>query len=87
MGDLPLIGHNIVFDKTFLNRSLINNNLPIISNRTVDTLMMAKRLLKDGGDYKLMTLIDRLGLEHTDYHRSLGDCEATKVLYEKLINL
>jgi len=87
LGDLPIVGHNIDFDRNFLLNSFAKCGCPIITNRCVDTMGIAKRIIKGGGSYKLETLAKRYGIEHNRLHRSMSDCETTAQLYKKLLNL
>jgi CRISPR-associated protein Cas2 len=87
IGDLPIIGHNIDFDRGFLINACAKSGHPIIGNRSIDTLNMAKRLIKGDGNYKLEALAARFGIELNMQHRSINDCEVTGQLYRKLINL
>ena len=93
-GDLPIIAHNLDFDKGFLDRACVNCDLPLILNRCIDTLALTRRLKKNLSSYKLGDLAECFDLNikaHDDDglirpHRSLGDCETTRMLYQKLIN-
>jgi len=93
-GDLPIIAHNLDFDKGFLDRACVSCNLPLVLNRCVDTLALARRLKKNLPSYKLAALAEcfdlsievQNGSELNKPHRSLGDCETTYLLYEKLID-
>ena len=83
-GDLPIVSHNIGFDIGFLRKAYEKCGYSIPTNSCIDTLRMARKFLDDPPDYKLGTLMKFLHIEHTDFHRGLGDCEATKLLFEKL---
>jgi len=87
LGDLPIVGHNIDFDRSFLLNSCSSCGLPLIVNRSIDTLSLARRLIKEGQNYKLETLATRFSIEQNRYHRSISDCETTGLLYRKLLNL
>lgn len=56
--DLPIVSHNVNFDYGFLRLACQNLNLPLLSNRSIDTLSLARRLLDDVRDFKLQTLVD-----------------------------
>jgi len=87
LGDLPIVGHNIDFDKSFLLNSCAKCGSPLIMNRCVDTLSLARRLLKGVESFKLDSLAAQLGIECNRNHRSISDCETTGILYRKLINM
>jgi len=91
--NLPLVAHNMDFDKSFLNKAMARCNLPPIKNRTVDTLALSRRIHKRLVSYKLQDLVAHFELspfasDSSDYatHRSLGDCHTTHMLYQKLMN-
>ena len=87
VGDLPIVGHNIDFDRSFLLCSCAKCGCPAIVNRYVDTLSLARRLIKGVENYKLETLVARFGIESNGTHRSIRDCDLTALLYKKLINM
>lgn len=84
VGTLPVVSHNVEFDFSFLRAACADCGLPLFSNAAIDTSDLARKNLKDVGDYKLQTLVQHLRLDVTGKHRSLADCLATKQLYEKL---
>ena len=46
IGDYPILGHNIIFDYSFLKKAAINNNITF-SVKGIDTLKMARRILPE----------------------------------------
>lgn len=85
--DLPVVSHNSDFDFAFLRSACKRCDLPLFSNRCVDTLALARRLVSDVKNFKMATLLDYFGIEVNTIHRSIEDCLMTKELYEKLIEL
>jgi len=85
LGELTIVGHNIDFDKRFLLNSCVKCGRPLIMNRFIDTLGMARRLLKGVDSFKLESLAAQLGIECHRSHRSMSDCETTGQLYRKLL--
>lgn len=85
--DLPVISHNIDFDYSFLHKACAICNLPLITNRSIDTLALSRRIVKQVPNYRLGTLAAHFAIEATQTHRSMADCEITYQLYEKLNNL
>jgi len=83
--DLPVVSHNVDFDYSFLRKACALCNLPLFSNRSIDTLTLARRKIKQVPNYKLGTLATYFAIDTTHSHRSLVDCEITYQLYEKLI--
>lgn len=53
----------------------------------IDTLPMAKELVKDVENYKLPTLLKYFGIENKEEHRAVGDAGATLQLFGKLLEI
>ncbi len=87
VADLPIVSHNADFDYGFLRAACKRCDLPLLSNRSVDTLAIARRLIDDVKNYKMVTLLDYFGIEASEMHRSMEDCIITNKLYVKLIKL
>lgn len=87
IGNLSIVSHNVNFDYGFLRMACERCGLPLFSNQSVDTLVLARRLVDDVKDYKLATLLEHFGIRINDSHRSAADCMSTMQLYEKLIEL
>jgi DNA polymerase-3 subunit epsilon len=86
LGDGVIVGHNIRFDIGFLNAALDQQDRPRLPHRSIDTLALARRLLRDEvPNCKLGTLADRLRLSHTPSHRALDDALATGDLLHLLL--
>jgi CRISPR-associated protein Cas2 len=85
--DLPVVSHNVDFDYSFLRKACAVCDMPLLSNRSIDTLTLSRRKVKKVDNYKLSTLAAHFAIATTQIHRSLADCETTYYLYEKLINL
>lgn len=79
-----VVSHNAEFDYSFIRRACNQFNLPVFSNKCIDTLSLSRRRIEDVRNYKLKTLIEYFGIETNTAHRSLADCLATHQLYEKL---
>ncbi|MDW3218551.1 MAG: DEDD exonuclease domain-containing protein [Acidimicrobiales bacterium] len=81
-----IVGHNIRFDIGFLNEALRQQGRDRLPHRSIDTLALARRLLRDEvPNCKLGTLADRLRLSHTPSHRALDDALATGDLLHLLL--
>jgi CRISPR-associated protein Cas2 len=85
--NLPVVAHNVDFDIRFLSNACVKCGIPLLTNRCIDTLALSRRLIKGLPDYKLGTIAAYFGIDTGNTHRSLGDCEMTWRLYEKLLNL
>lgn len=85
VGDAVIVGHNLSFDIGFLDAALIRSTLPPIRSRRIDTLRLARHLLRDEVEnFKLATLARYLRLR-TPSHRALADVLATTDLLHELI--
>ena len=58
--------------------------LPAISNRFIDTLMIARRKVLGVPNYKLSTLAEHFRIDIKHIHRALADCYTTHFLFSKL---
>ncbi len=76
IGDLPLVGHNILtFDVPFLSAQISQLENPII-----DTLPMARKVFDLLPTHKLEYLKNTLDLSSSESHRALADVETTNAL-------
>lgn len=86
MGDAVFVGHNVRFDRSFLDAALARADFDRLSNVTVDTCGLARRLVRDEvPDCRLGTLADRFRLDHRPSHRALDDALATADLLHVLL--
>lgn len=84
VGDHPIIGHNINFDLSFLRKhGLFQTNVG------VDTFELASILLPHASRYSLSALLKHLAVElppDGQSHRALDDAQATRHLFEALLD-
>lgn len=86
LGDAVFVGHNVRFDKGFLDAALLRSDRPRLDNAVVDTCALARRLVRDEvPNCKLGTLAERLRLDHRPTHRALDDALATADLLHLLL--
>lgn len=86
IGDAVIVGHNIRFDLSFLRAALDRTERPRLTNRSIDTCALARRLVRDEvPNCKLGTLAQRFGLPHEPTHRALDDALATGDLLHVLL--
>jgi DNA polymerase III epsilon subunit family exonuclease len=86
VGRSVLVGHNLRFDLSFLDHALVATGRDALTNPTVDTLALARRLVRDlVHNCKLGTLASTLGLPHQPSHRALTDVLATGDLLHALL--
>ena len=86
VGGAVLVGHNLRFDLSFLDHALVSTGREPLANTTVDTLAMARRLVRDAvPNCRLGTLAATLSLTHQPSHRALTDVLATADLLHALL--
>jgi DNA polymerase III subunit epsilon len=86
LGDAVVVGHNVGFDMAFINAALGRRGDPEIANLVIDTLPLARRLIRDEvPDCRLGTLAARFRLDHRPSHRALDDALATTDLLHFLL--
>jgi DNA polymerase-3 subunit epsilon/ATP-dependent DNA helicase DinG len=79
--DLPILGHNVRFDLSFLNRYEI-----FINNHALDTYDLAAVLIPDAGRYNLGALGQILAIPLPATHRALDDARLTQAVYTRLVD-
>lgn len=80
--DLPLLGHRILFDYSFLKKAAVNQKLSF-EKLGIDTLRIARVFLPQLEHRTLEYLCKYYEIPHTA-HRAIGDAQATSRLYEIL---
>lgn len=80
--ELPLLGHSVLFDFSFLKKAAVNQKLTF-EKQAVDTLKIARKYLQSLESRSLGALCKYYGIPHYA-HRALADAEATDALYRKL---
>jgi DNA polymerase-3 subunit epsilon len=81
-----MVGHNVRYDRSFLDGALRRSGYERLPHRFVDTCALARRLLADEvPNHRLGTLADRLRLSHRPTHRALDDALATGQLLHVLL--
>ncbi len=86
LADAVVVGHNVGFDMAFINAALTRRGDPEITNPVIDTLPLARRLIRDEvPDCRLGTLASRFRLDHRPSHRALDDALATTDLLHFLL--
>jgi DNA polymerase III epsilon subunit family exonuclease len=86
IGGAVVVGHNVRFDLSFIDHALIATGRDRMANATVDTLALARRLVRDMvPNCKLGTLAAELRLPHRPSHRALTDVLATGDLLHALL--
>ena len=78
VGDAVVVGHNVRFDLSFLNAAAERLGYGRLSNRSVDTASLARRLIRsEVRNLKLGTLAAHFRSPIEPTHRALDDARAT----------
>ncbi|MDR0923584.1 MAG: 3'-5' exonuclease [Hungatella sp.] len=82
-GDLPVLGHHVIFDYSFLKRAAINEGFGF-ERQGIDTLKLARRFMPPDEKKNLTAACGYFGIVQTLSHRALADAKAAHELYEEL---
>lgn len=82
-GELPLLGHCIRFDYSFLKKAATNHNISF-EKQALDTLKIARKALPELESRSLTALCRYYRIEQQRSHRAIDDALATHNLYWKL---
>ena len=86
IGDAVIVGHNIRFDISFLDAALVATSRPRLANRHVDTLAIARRLVRDEvPNLRLSTLARHFRVPTEPIHRAFADAQATAEVLHGLL--
>ncbi len=81
--ELPLLGHNLMFDYRFVKHNAVNLDMSF-EKEGMDTLKLARILLPDLPSKSLQSLRLYYEIPQDDAHRALEDARTTYRLYERL---
>lgn len=84
--DLPLLGHKILFDYSFLKRASVNAKLTF-EKEGIDTLALCRRFMPGPEKKTLESACKYYQVEMQSAHRALHDACAAHVLYQKLAQI
>jgi DNA polymerase III epsilon subunit-like protein len=87
VGDRILVGHAIDFDLAVLNLARRRRGLPGLSNRALDTLLLAAALHPRWREVTLERVAENLGVEVVDRHSATGDALTAGRLLVALVPL
>lgn len=86
IGDGPILGHNIIFDYSFLKKAAVNEGLTVC-DKGIDTLKIARRLLPELEHKNLTALCEYYNVDPHRSHRAYDDAISAFVIYQKLMQL
>ncbi len=84
IGDAIIVAHNTPFDMGFINAHLDRLGLPKLTNKTLDTLEIARRTLLLAS-YKLSNVAAYLKVPQPSAHRALIDVITCREVFFKLV--
>lgn len=80
LGDDILVGHNVIFDISFIYNNCINYLETSLNNDFVDTMRIARLLHKENEHNRLSDLALQYNLSYDNAHRAEFDCLLTNEL-------
>ena len=80
IGILPLVGHNIIFDYSFLKQCAINHNMEF-EKEGADTLKIARKCFPDLQSRRLEDLCRYYQICDVQHHRAYEDAQMTAELF------
>jgi len=87
IGELPLVAHNVGFDRSFLDAELAGLGRER-NNPLACTVLTSRRIFPSSPNHKLATLVEFLGIANTGvFHRALNDAEMTGHLWIAMTEL
>ncbi len=85
IGDLPLCGHQIEFDATFLNEELKRASHPAFTGQLLDTALLSRIILQGSTRFSLKAVSEYLQINLDNAHRALFDAKASGEVAVQLI--
>ncbi len=86
-GDGVLVAHNADFDYGFIRTALENLKIDRDDYTVLDTLGLARAVVKDSKNYKLNTLAKYFDVDLENHHRALDDAAATAEVLNHLLQI
>ena len=87
IGDYPIVGHNVIFDYSFINEASKALYDRIIPNKTFDSQAMFREVFPDEISHGLGALMEKFGVSADIRHRAMADTEALAKCFPKLLKL
>lgn len=85
-GELPILGHHVIFDYSFLKRAAVNQRMTF-ERDGMDTLKLCRLMMPSEEKKNLAAACSFYGIEREGAHRALGDARDAHHLFEKLFFL
>ncbi len=85
VGELPLLGHHVIFDYSFLKHAAVNAGLSFEKNG-IDTLTLCRSFMPPEEKKNLAAACAWFRIPQETAHRALSDAKAAHFLYQSLRN-
>ena len=85
VGNSIISGHNLSFDESFLLYEFTRNDYEPLSNLTICTLKLARKIFPELKSKSLASVSQHLKIKNKESHRALSDAEATAKILIKII--
>lgn len=85
-GDMPILGHNILFDYSFLKQAAVNSHLEF-EKEGLDTLKLCRAFMPPDLKRNLSCACAYYHISQSAAHRAQADAEAAHLLYQELLKL
>ncbi|WP_370824184.1 PolC-type DNA polymerase III [Clostridium sp.] len=84
-GELPLLGHHVIFDFSFLKRAAVNRKYTF-EHAGLDTLKICRHFMPEEEKKNLAAACRYFAVDPGESHRALSDAMAAHHLYQELKN-
>lgn len=81
---LPLLGHRILFDYSFLKRAAVNQKL-LFERKGIDTLKLCRHFMPAEGKKNLAAACEYYGIVREQAHRAYADALDAHLLFQALL--
>lgn len=81
---LPILGHHVIFDFSFIKRAAVNHHLEFERNG-IDTLKLCRHFMPETERKNLESACAFYGVERTGAHRALADARDAHRLYQAIM--
>ena len=85
-GDLPLLGHNLLFDYRFIKKAAVNSGLAF-ERQGVDTLQLCRLFMGAEQKKNLADACAFYQIPQPQAHRALADAQSAHLLFQRLKGL
>lgn len=80
---LPILGHHVIFDYSFLKQAAVNAGLEF-EKTGIDTLALCRRFMPEEEKKNLAAACTYYGIVNETAHRALSDAKTAHILYQKI---